>query len=314
MTITNFTGDGNQKTVEQQFCSAELTGGIHKQLICISVLNIFLSITAFLGNTLILVALHKVTSLHPPSKVLYRSLATTDLFVGIILEPVAVTYWMSVVKERWNICRFALGAGYITGNILCFVSLLTVTSISVDRLLVLLLGLRFRQFLTLKRTYLVVASLWVGSSIGSTTYFWSNRVTCYNYIVTSVCIITAVGSYIKIFFTLRHHQTRVYVQDHVGQVQPSQTPSPLNIARYRKAVSTAFWVKLTLVVCHLPYGLLTAIWLNTELSSSVFLALAFAATLLYLNSSLNPVLYCWNIGEVRQAVKNTIRQLCCSSR
>ena len=74
--ITNYTGDGKQKSFEELFCLAELTEGLHRQLILFSMLNIFLSITAFLANTLILVALSKEASLHPPSKLLLRSLAT----------------------------------------------------------------------------------------------------------------------------------------------------------------------------------------------------------------------------------------------
>ena len=84
---TNFTEDENQKTYYELLCSAEFIRGVDGELIFISALNIFLSITAFLGNTLILVALHKETSLHPPSKLLYRNLAITDLCVGIIAEP-----------------------------------------------------------------------------------------------------------------------------------------------------------------------------------------------------------------------------------
>ena len=34
--------------------------------------------------------------------------------------------------------------------------------------------------------------------------------------------------------------------------------------------------------------------------------------LVYFNLTLNPFLYCWNINEVRQAVKQTIRQTLCS--
>ena len=44
------------------------------QSISFSAFNILLSITATLGNSLILVALHKESSLHPPSKLLYRCL------------------------------------------------------------------------------------------------------------------------------------------------------------------------------------------------------------------------------------------------
>ena len=66
-----------------------------------------MSITAFLGNTLILVALHKVTSLHAPSKLLFCKLATTDPFVGLIAEPLFVTYLISSLKERWNKRRYS---------------------------------------------------------------------------------------------------------------------------------------------------------------------------------------------------------------
>ena len=87
MALENFTEDENHKTVQELFCSAEFVRGVESELIFLSALNIFFSVTAFLGNTLILVALHKETSLHPPSKLLYRNLAITDLCVGIIAEP-----------------------------------------------------------------------------------------------------------------------------------------------------------------------------------------------------------------------------------
>ena len=55
----------------------------------LSTLNIFLSITASLGggNALILVALHKETALHPPTKLLFQCLAITDLCIDVISEP-----------------------------------------------------------------------------------------------------------------------------------------------------------------------------------------------------------------------------------
>ena len=105
MEVKNSTGEVNQKTIEELKCSEEVTREAHNHLIFLSVLNIFLSITAFLGNSLIQVALHKESLLHPPSKLLYRSLATTDLCVGIIADPLTVTYWISLVNEQWNICR-----------------------------------------------------------------------------------------------------------------------------------------------------------------------------------------------------------------
>ena len=138
--------------------------------IFLSALNIFLSISAFLVKTLILVALHKETSLHPPSKLLYRNLAITDLCVGIIAEPLAVAYWTSVVNKRWSICYKSNLAAIFSGLTLGSVSLLTLTAISVDRLLALLLGLRYRQVVTLKRTCINAFGFWILSIVGSSSY------------------------------------------------------------------------------------------------------------------------------------------------
>ena len=308
MANPNVADDENQKTVKQLVCSVELSAEIHNLLMFVSVLNIVLSITAFLGNTLILVALHKETSLHPPSN---RSLATTDLCVGIIVEPLAVAYLLSVVNEEWNICHHAFDATFVTSNILCSVSLFTLTAIAVDRLLALLLGLRYRQVVTLKRTYLTITGFWVVSIVGTAVYFWNYLVTrWYGYIVISLCLVTSIVSYTKIFLTLRHHQ--IQVLDNIHQEQPNQG-IPINIARHRKAVSSALWVQVALVVCYLPQAL-TAAWLAQEdrFSSTHVTWFSVTATLVYFNSSLNPALYCWKMKEVRQAVKDTVGQLCFS--
>ena len=61
MTASHFTADGKQEKYEEIFCSLELTRGMHSQFIFLLVLNTILSVTAFLGNTLILLALKKET-------------------------------------------------------------------------------------------------------------------------------------------------------------------------------------------------------------------------------------------------------------
>ena len=272
----------------------------------ISVFNSFLSITAFLGNALILVAFRKTSTLHPPSKHLLRTLTTTDLCVGLIMEPLYVTLLVTIMNEHWNICHYVIVATSTVSYILCAVSLLTLTAISVDRLLALLLGLRYKQVVTLKRVYLMTITFCVVSTVSSTLRIFFNAIVflVYDIIVVSLCLAISLFSYTTIFLTLRHHQNQV--QDHVQQ--PNQT-NQLNIARYRKAVSTALWLQFMLVVCYLPYVILVTLAIYAGPSSSVSLTWSYFSTLVYLNSSLNPILYCWKIEEVRQAVKQTIRQL-----
>ena len=89
MTITNLTDEEKQTETFQKkkTCSPSLAGGLQYKPIYLSTVNILLLITAFHGNFLILVALHRESSLHPPSKHLYRCLATTDLLLVLLASP-----------------------------------------------------------------------------------------------------------------------------------------------------------------------------------------------------------------------------------
>ena len=169
MSTTNFSsGRSHTKSFEELLCSPSLVGGLQQQLsICFLAVDILLSIAAFAGNSLILVALHKESSLHPPSKLLYRCLATTDLLVGLITQPHMALHWMSASQEHWSLCRYARDAVDITGYVFILVSLMTMTAISVDRLLALLLGLRYKQIVTLKRSYIIVTTFWVFTLVAS---------------------------------------------------------------------------------------------------------------------------------------------------
>ena len=311
MALTNFTEDENHKKVVELYCSAELFRGLDGELIFLSSLNVFLSIAAFLGNTLTLVALHKETSLHPPSKFLYHNLAITDLCVGIITEPLFVTYLTSVVNRRWEFCHYTSLVLFFSGSTLCCVSLLTLTAISVDRLLTLLIGHRYRQVVTLKRTHIAVTGFWILSIVGASTTLWNTLITLwFQPIFVALCLVTTIFAYTKIFLSLRQNQIRV--QNHVAQRQPSQ-PIPSNIARYRKAVYSAMWVQGTLGICYLPYNIAVFLTPRRGMPLSIYLARNFTVSMVLLNSSLNPFLYCWKIREVRQAVKETLRQLICRS-
>ena len=310
ITATISTEGGKQMEIYQVLpCSPSSVVGSQQQSITFSAVNIFLSIATFVGNFLILVALNKESFLHPPSKLLYRCLATADLLVGVVNQPLIATYWISLINEHWSLCRYARGAVFISSIALCGVSLLTLTAISVDRLLALLLGIKYRQIVTLKRKFIITATFWIlPVATGSFSISHSRITTWYCIILIPSCSVISVASYTKIFRVLRHRQSQVH--GHVQQ-QPSQTTA-LNVARYRKAVSSALWVQLALVVCFIPkLTTLLLVMYSKTYSSNVVVIDGIAYTLMYFNSTLNPFLYCWKIKEVREAVKQTIRQALC---
>ena len=150
-----------------------------------------------------------------------------------------------MVHKHWSLCRYARGAVYISSYALYLVSLLTLTVINPDGLLSLLLGMRYRQIETLKRTCIITATFWIFSVVAASFSVSHSRISIwYGIVVILSRSVISIASYTKIFRTLRHHQAQL--RDHV------QKPNALNMARYRKAVNSALWVQLALVVCYVP--------------------------------------------------------------
>ena len=167
---------------------------------------------AFLGNDFVLVALRKDSSLHPPSKFLLLNLAVTDLCAGLFSEPLYDTLLVNEATEHRNICRYVALTVSATGTILTSASLLTLCAINMDRLLALLLGLRYRQVVTLKRTRWIIITFWVlPAGFATVTLFWNYSI--FGAILIPLCLVASTFSHTKIFLTLRRHQSQV--QDHV---------------------------------------------------------------------------------------------------
>ncbi|XP_067032389.1 histamine H2 receptor-like [Acropora muricata] len=300
----------NQETLTELLCSAQLTEGIHNELRWISFVNILLSITTVFGNATVLLALSKVCALHPASKLLFRTLAATDFCVGVISQPLTIVSIMSQVHGQFNVCRYASTVRFLTSYVLCTMSLLTTAAINLDRLLALCLRLRYRQFVTLKRMYVIVTAFWVLTMAFSVMSLISERITSWFFnIVLLSCFIISGISYAKIFRILHHNQTQVNSLS-VYQMQSNPVRTP-NTEVYKKTVCTIFWVQIGLVVCYVPFIIIGLI-LRKNQTAPIVLAWRCAGTLLFFNSSLNPVLYCWKMSSVKIAMKETVRKICCN--
>ena len=282
----------------------------------LAALNFSLSLTTFLGNVLILFALRKVNSIRPQTKLLFRCLAVTDLAVGLTTQPLlAITFIPGAVEMHIILKILSNQVSASMGILLLTVSVLTTTAICVDRLLALLLGLRYPQVVTFRRVGLLLFCFWLLSSavIGlrySTGYVETARSILIA--LMSLSIIVSLTSYAKIYRRLRHQQRQVQI--HLPQPRPQPQNGEailLNIARYKKTVSSIVCVQLALVFCYLPYMFVGMLLTNRIIPPTAWgvLFLRGTITILYLNSTLNPILYCWRIREVKQAVKSTIRQL-----
>ena len=306
MNVTNLTQDGNHSKTQRPYCVTSVNG-IHHQIF-LAALNVPLSISAFIGNLLILVALKKASNLRSSSKLWLGCLATTDLCVGLVSQPIYVALKMST--EHSKQCFYLMTLYNITSCIFVGVSLLTLTAISVDRLLALLMGLRYRRHeVSLKRVWMFVISFWLYSTIIALQHLYDFRFAIYLIIATLlICFSTSTFCYTNIYFRLRRHQSHLH--EHFHQGQRGEIRTSLNIARYKKTVSGALWIQMALVTCYLPYIIVIAIFIIVGFRTpSLNFAWSVAITLYLFNSSLNPILYCWKIKAVRLAVKDTLSQL-----
>ena len=306
--MENFTRQGKVSNNQTSTASQNIA-------VFFAALNIFLSITASLGNALILFVLHKVSSVHPPTKLLFRCLAVTDLCVGLIVQPLYVISILDVYAAVITInSRITHKLQIALSFTLCGISVLTSTAISVDRFLALKMGVRYRQVVSLRRVRTAITCFWlIGISVGLLHCFWSVRIAYTTTVIFAVLsVVISVFFYTKIYLRLQQHQSQV---EHVHQGQPNREDNPLIKMQYKKTVYSIAWVQLVMVVCYVPF-IISAIIIRTVkglsgVSAEIFWAST--ATLLFLNSSLNPILYCLKIAEVRQAVKDTVKHLCCLS-
>ena len=301
-------------TVQSFLCRLHPSGNVF-QFVLFSTLYFLLSITTVFGNVVILVALYKESSLHLPSKLLYSSLAVSDLLMGLISGTASTVFFLSlgIQMDYWkSICVYSTAIARGSFAVFASLSLLTITAISLDRLFALLLGLRYKKIVTLRRVQVLVVCFWIpGITFAIMLFLKYTIAKNYGYALNSFCLLISAVCYSKIFRALRNHQIQVRAQEHLQQGN-SNEGTTLNVERYKRTVSSVICVLSVLLVCYLPYVIVTAIVVNFGVFPFFQVILGSTATLVCLNSSLNPFLYCWKIKEVREAVKITIRQaLCC---
>ena len=115
--------------------------------------------------------------------------------------------------RNWSFCRLFSTLSFMASYLLGSVSLLTLTVISVERLLALMLGLRYRQVVTCRRISVTLAFILVVSTMAAMISRWNDLITTwYGYIGISLSLATSTFSYSMIFWRLRQHQTRLNVQ------------------------------------------------------------------------------------------------------
>ena len=283
--------------------------GFRPSLVANCVFNSFLSYTTIILNILTIHAIRKTTLLPKPLRTLLLSLAASDVGVGLLAQPLFISILVSWLK-RSRIDPISFKGLMAVMTFFCASSLFSVVTISVDRFLAVHLHLRYQELVTHERVIAVVISIWLLSAIISSSVFWDTYIISRVIwlVIMTFCLIVVVTVYWRIYIVLKRHKNQIqsFQIQEVGQgVQNGDLPSFLKV---RKSAHGTFYVCIVFLICFLPSYILSFLILCRPLNIiSLYKARLYTTTLFFLNSSFNPVMYCWKMGSIRRTLMHTMR-------
>ena len=275
-------------------------------ILCV-VLHAISFLPAAFGNGVITITIFKTPSLQKPSFVLLSCAAFADSLTGFLVQPVAMAYFMAKLQRQFShaclldVIKECLG--WIFGGI--SVSILAL--LSVERYLVLHLGLRYRTVVTVKRLLLIVVMFWLSVIILGILRFHvlSNKTYVaihLPFMLLSLLILTA--SYCRIYYCIKRQR----IIEPSSSIQDQQASS-FDVAKYKKITSAVFYIVCFYWIFFAPFVCVLGAFMLSGFTERVEGAYNVTTTVVLTNAAVNPVLYCWRLRALRQAAWKNIKQI-----
>ena len=265
------------------------------------ILNAVFSLITAIGNLVILQVIRRKQELHTPSFILLFCLATSDLLVGLVCQPFYVAYKITELTDNYGAYCILRMIQSISGWTTTGVSLAILSGVSIDRLLVLTLHLRYNTVVTIQRVLQTVFVVWMLSVIIVMLRFWVRQWLILPVAVVVTSFLVTTMSTLKIFQIVRRHQRQIFQQQSV------QT-NIVDVLKCRKSAVTVLYVYGLFVIFYLPLCMTMVVETLTGYTLRVKIAYDYAATAVFINSFLNPIVYCFRIEEIRRAVKKLLKR------
>ena len=260
--------------------------------------------TAIMLNILTIHAVRKTSSLPRTLRTLLLSLAVSDIGVGFIVQPFYTSFlvkWLQLNDPKCSTYK----AFVVIGLTFSQASFLSVVAVSVDRFLAVHLHLRYQELVTHKRVVTVVISIWVLNAFVSLMALWASFDTIWLIVAVTGAFgfIVTIVLYIRIYFIARRHKNQIQ------SLQIQQGEQTSEMARFAKLVHSAvsvFYVYILLLACYSPFLICIRIESPSVATKRFWVV---SSTLLFLNSSLNPLIYCWRMRNMRHSIINVLRNM-----
>ncbi|XP_068759935.1 melanocortin receptor 4-like [Montipora capricornis] len=268
------------------------------------VVNIVLAFTATIGNVLVLYAVWRKPTLRSPSILLLCGLASTDLAVGLIAQPLFIARSLLNLYTRSERLKVTFERGSKTiAFSLCGVSLGMIAGTSLDRLIAILKPLQYPSIVTVRRVTCIVLAIWAVCVVGGTIQIWEERIILpliASWIFIGFCV--TIACHATIFKILRRHRIEIQIQARAFE----GANAAARMASLQKSAFSAFIFFIVLAICYFPYLLVFIINLARERREDL-LGRSIAITVVFMNSAINPFLYGWRVPKLRNAMLQVFR-------
>ncbi|XP_078362161.1 beta-1 adrenergic receptor-like [Oculina patagonica] len=268
-------------------------------------------LAAITGNGIVLWLIVRYRSLRTISNLFLTSLAAADFLVGLVIDPV----WISIKCLGYNADtheqRYSKVIDYLwihttvatTFNLCC---------VTLDRHIAIFYPLRYKDIITNRRCYVLIANVWLMSLVLPCSRFLIHDVTGLSTLYISFTVITIlVPMIIIIFCSIRilkvaTVQSKKIITDGGLQNQKAVKKRKKNF----KAAKTVSIVVGLFVVCWLP-SLITAFmhYFSKKVSyNSVYYTVwIYVEAVAFPSSAINPWVYCLRNEEFCEALTRTFR-------
>ena len=273
-----------------------------------SIAIVLLPLVTVAGNALILAAVWRNNFVRTPFHILLSGLAFTDLCTGIVAQPFySVTFLMcsmnsTVVYDSLRLLTALRTIGVGSGMYFIAVTVLILTVISIERWLVI----SHRSFFTQHRACFTIIALMLAASPTVILRVLENVDIGYGRSLRFMLIANMLSSYLVI--TMANFKVYRSICRHQRQIQDNTTihnfgRSAINVAKYKKSVTTLVYVVLAFSLCFFPYVISVVIYFGFgNRTSETYSAFRVTVVFVFLSSAINPALYLWRMNDIRNGV------------
>ena len=280
----------------------------HASNLITATINAVCSPFAVVANFLVVLVIALKIAPHTPSNVLLASLACSDLMVGMVVQPCYVVF-----RLYENISHLVppclLRIVYSESFWVCYgVSFLTLSAISIERYIALRLHLRYKELVTTERVLIVAMIIWV-LDIALTFMEWiyqSKLLRNCHAALLLFCLLVTFATHLKIFLILRRHQRQI---NSINRMSSKRK----NFQRQTRHAVSVSYIVVIYVTCNIPV-LFVMVYNFAGGHFNNLNVFSWTETIAFLNSSINPVIFCWRNRGIRRAVLNVLAKAICLNR